>query len=96
MNKTFYSGEWYMTISDEPPMSGDGKTYYKFDLIRNMNSFYGCPVQQFGNMEEILNRLIRYKEIHERPEYDCIREVYKDKADALDYFIQTLHKELGQ
>lgn len=96
MTKTFYSGDWYMVISNEPPVTNSRKTYCMFDLTKYKGSLYGCPINQFGSMEDVLDCLIRYREISNRPEYDCIRDVYKDRNNARDYFISVLREEIKQ
>lgn len=80
--KEFYSGDWCMVISNEPPMTNNGKIYCKFDLIKNKNNFWCCPVNQFGTIEEVLKELKRWK-----------NEVDSDNKYMLDienHFIQIL------
>ena len=93
MNKTFTSGNWYLTISNEKPMTDDGNTYCKFDLIKYKNSFWGCPVNQFGTIEEILNVLKGWKKISEKPEYECIKAINEEKIKMQNEFINILESE---
>lgn len=92
MTNTYYSGDWYMTISNEKSMTDDGKTYCKFDLIKNKNSFWGCPVNQIGTVEEIIELLKRWKEIDSRPEYERVREINANMIKMEDEFINILEK----
>ncbi len=94
MTKTYYSGDYYMIISNEMPMTDDGNTYCKFDLIKDMNHFMGCPVNQFGKIEKVLNVIKGWKEIDEKPEYTCLREINASKIKMQDEFINILENEL--
>ena len=94
MNKTYTSGDWYMTISNEKPMTDDGKTYCKFDLIKYKDSFWGCPVNQFGSIEGIVDVLKSWKEIDNRPEYENIYKLNEPTRKMEDDFINTLQEML--
>ena len=95
MTKTYISGDWYLTISNEMPITNDGNTYCKFDLIKYKDSFYGCPVNQFGTIEEVLETLKGWKEIDKKPEYTCLKEINADKYKMEDEFINILESELN-
>lgn len=93
--KNFISGRWFMVISNEEPMTSNGETYCKYDLTSNRNSFYGCPVNQFGTIEEVLSTLKAQRENSNKPEYECLREINKDKYTMYDEFISILENELS-
>lgn len=93
--KTFNSGKWYMVISNEKPMTNDGKTCCKFDLISNKNSFWGCPVNQFGTMEEILETLKGWLEIDQEERFSNLKEINKDMINMEKEFISILENELS-
>jgi len=90
LTKTYYSGDYYLTVSNEIPMTRSGKIYCKFDLIKNKNSFYGAPVNQFGSVEEILDTLKCWKQIDAKPEYACLKEINSSKHRMEDDFIDIL------
>lgn len=92
--KIFNSGKWYMVISNETPMTNDGKVYCGFDLIKNKNSLYGFPVNQFGTIEDILQELQRRRKSSKNPEFDCLKEINKDKYKMYEEFISILENEL--
>lgn len=96
MTETYYSGDFYMTISNEPPMTNDGNTYCKFDLTKHKDSKWGCPVNQFGSMEEILSVLKGWREISNKPEFDCIMEINAPQRKMENDFISILEMKLEQ
>lgn len=83
--KVFNSGKWYMVISNETPMTNDGKVYCGFDLIENKNSLYGFPVNQFGTIEEVKEELSRWL-IEVDSDNDYMREIE-------EYFINILENQ---
>lgn len=92
MTKTYYSGAWYLTITDETETKG--KVYCYYDFIVDKNSLLGCPVNQFGSIEEVLNVLKRKKAIDEEPQYKCLRKYNINTFKMYDDFIKILNKEL--
>ena len=93
MNQTYFSGDYYLTISNEPPMTNNGKILCKFDLINNRFSLYGAPVNQFGSIEEVITILKAWREIANKPEFRCIYELNWKKRKMEDEFISILEKE---
>lgn len=89
--KEFHSGNWYMVISNEPPMTSSGNIYCKFDLIKYKNNFWGCPVNQIGTMEEILDVLKSWEKIDEESEYNNADIIEMEKN-----FISILENEISQ
>jgi hypothetical protein len=94
MTETYYSGNYYMTISNELPVTDDGNTYCMFDLIKDKNSFMGCPVNQFGTIKEIIEVLKGWKEIDQRPEYENLKTINSDIIKMEDEFINILESKL--
>ena len=90
MTKTYYSGDWYMTISNEPPMTNDGKIYCQFDQIKYKHSFWGCPVNQFGTVGEVLSVLQSWKKIDDKPEFANIKKLNVDVIKMENNFINIL------
>ena len=96
MTETHYSGDWYLTISNEMPMTNRRKTLCKFDLTKYKDSFYGAPVNQFGSVEEVLDTLRGWQKISAKPEYDIIREINKEKITMENEFMGILVSHLAQ
>lgn len=92
MTKTYYSGAWYLTITNEAETKGE--VYCYFDFIKDKNSWLGCPVDQFGSIEKVLNVLKGYKTIDEESQYECLRKFNSDKFKMYDDFIKILNEEL--
>ena len=94
MTQTYYSGDWYMTISNEMPMTDDGKTYCEFDLTKDKNSFWGCPVNQIGTIEEVLSVLQGWRKIDDKPEFANVKTLNTEIIKMEDEFISILQKQL--
>ena len=90
MKNTYYSGNYYMTISDELPLSSDSKIHCKFDLIKYKDNYWGCPIDQFGTIEKVLRVLKGWKEISESPEFENIREINVEQIKMENDFINIL------
>ena len=95
MTKTYYSGKYYMTISNEPPMTDDGKTYCEFDFITEKNSIWGCPVDQFGTIEEVLRVLRGWRKIDDKPEFAEVKKLNVETIKMEDEFIKILVSEIN-
>lgn len=96
MTKNYYSGGYYMTISNEPSMTNSGNTYCMFDLVKDRNNFWGCPVNQFGTIEEVLNTLKIWKGISDKQENEYLRELGADRIKMEIEFINILENELSE
>ncbi|WP_107571918.1 hypothetical protein [Clostridioides difficile] len=59
--KEFYSGDWYMNISNESVFTDSEGIFCKFDLIKHKNDFWGSPVNQMGTIKEVLETLKSWK-----------------------------------
>ena len=90
MEKTYYSGQWYLTVSDESPMCENGEIYCKLDLTKYKDSFWGCPIDQQGSVEKLLKVLKGWVEIDKRTEFEILKEINKDRIKMKDEFINIL------
>ncbi len=90
MENTYYSGKWYLTVSDESPMCENGEIYCMLDLITEKNSYWGCPIDQQGSVEKLLRVLKGWVEIDKRPEFQILKEVNKDRIKMQADFINVL------
>nr|WP_312985341.1 hypothetical protein [Clostridioides sp.] len=86
--KEFFSGEWFMVISNELYIDDDS-TYCKFDMIKHRNDYWGCPINQIGTIKEVLDTLKSWKKIDEESEYNNI-----DMIKMEEKFISILENEL--
>lgn len=94
LTETYHSGNWYMTISNEMPMTDDGKTYCEFDLIKDQNSIWGCPVNQFGTIEEVLDVLKGWRKIDDKPEFQNVKTLNSEIIKMEDEFINILERKV--
>lgn len=94
MTQTYYSGDWYMTISNEPPMTDDGKIYCEFDLTKDKNSFWGCPVNQIGTIGEVLSVLKGWRKIDDKPEFENVKTLNAEIIKMEDEFISILESKI--
>ena len=94
MNKTYFSGGFYLTISNDPPLINDGKTHVAFDLTKYKDSFWGAPVNQVGSIEEVIETLKSWQEIDKRPEFESVYEPNRKTREMEAQFISILEKEL--
>lgn len=93
MRKTYYSGAWYLTITDEGEEKGKVFCYYDYKV--DQHSLCGCPLKQIGSINEVLNVLKRHKKIDESPKYEALRSLNADKFKMYDDFIKILKVELN-
>lgn len=90
MKTTYYSGKWYLTI-----VKNEGEeTYCYFDLIKCINSKWGCPASRVGSIEHVLEVIKGYKEIDEKPEFENSRELNTDNFKMYEDFTEILNKAL--
>lgn len=94
--KEFRSGDWYMIISNELPMTNNGNIYCKFDMIKNKNDFWGCPVNQIGTIDEVLETLKSWKKIDQQSRFNNIDTIIKDIIKMEEEFISILENEMAQ
>lgn len=90
MTKTYYSGQWYLTI-----VKNEGEEVYcYFDLIKDINHKMRCPVSQLGSIEKIIEVIKGHKEIDELPENECLRKYNTENFKMYEDFLKILNKEL--
>ena len=95
MTQTYYSGDWYMTISNEPPITDDGKMYCSFDVTKYKSSFWDCPVDQCGTIEKVLSVLQGWRAIDDKPEFANIKALNANNIKMEDKFISILQNQIN-
>lgn len=85
--KEFYYGDWYMIISNESVFTDAEGIFCKFDMIKHKNDVWGCPVNQIGTIEEVLNTLKSWRQIDKISNFNNI-----DIINMEEKFISILEK----
>lgn len=96
MLKKYYIGEYFLEIGNEKPMTDDGHVYALFDLKKYEKCLTGCPINQFGPINKIIDVLNSYIKVDIENKnssvFETVKDLLNDEIKTYEKMIEILEE----